>query len=66
VPFGDAQDGDPLVLAELELGRADQVAHVLDEEQPSLGYVEMRKRVLDLAGVEVTGAAGLDLKIGPP
>ena len=32
-PFADAEDDDPQVLAQVETGRADQVAHVLDRQQ---------------------------------
>ena len=32
-PSADAQHHDPQVLAQVEAGRADQVAHVLDDQQ---------------------------------
>ena len=61
-----AEEHHPLVLAEGELRGADEVAHVLDEEEPAVRRRQARERVLDLVGVQVTGPAGLDLRDGDP
>ena len=56
--------GEELALSEVELGRADQVADVLDEHQGAALGSEVVEGVADLVGVEVARPAGLDLVDG--
>ncbi len=48
-------------LAEIERGRAHQIADVLDQEQAVVGEVELRKRVRNHLRVEMAAFSGVDL-----
>ncbi len=55
--LGDRGDHDPRVLADPELGRADEVADVLDDQQVDLVERQRRQRRADHVRVEVALAA---------
>ena len=58
-PSVEADDHDPLLRAEPEIGRADHVAHVLDKEDIDLVQREVLDRVLHKVGIEVAFLAGV-------
>ena len=66
--FGDREDHCPGVLADIELGRADQVADVLDHDEVEVGERQPGERGADHRGVEVAFAAeavgGVDQRDG--
>ena len=51
-------------MPEIEAGRADQIADVLDEQQIDMVEVERMQRIVDHVGVEVTGLSRRDLDRG--
>ena len=58
------EDHDLGVLTEVELGRAHEVADVLDDDEVELVEVERADRTLDHVGFEMARAAGVDLHGG--
>ncbi len=60
--LGDRQDGDLVVFAEVEGGRADEVADVLDQEQRFVLGLQALHGVADHVAVEVAALAGVDLQ----
>ena len=57
VAFGDAEDADLGVLAEIELGRAGDVANVLDEHQVERIEIEFAQSALDERRFQMTRPA---------
>ena len=62
--FGDRQHHHLVRLAEVEGGRADQVADILDEQQAARRGGELVERMADHVGVEMAALAGVDLHGG--
>ena len=52
------------MLAQVEAGRADQVAHVLDHQQIDVRQIELRGGRGGHVGVEMAGPFGVDLHDG--
>ena len=61
VALGDRGQHHPGLLAQVEQGRADQVADVLDHDQRPAGRVEQAQPLGHHLGVEVTACPGVDL-----
>ena len=61
VAFRYRQDHDLGVLAEIEVGRAHEVADVLDDDEIELVERQRGDGALDHVALEVAGAAGVDL-----
>lgn len=59
--FGDREQGDPARFAEVEGGGADEVADILDEQQPARRQRQLIQGVADHVCVEVAALAGVDL-----
>ncbi len=62
--FGHRQHHHLVRLAEVERGRADEIADVLDEEHRLLGRLQPLERAFHHARVEVAALAGVDLQRG--
>ncbi len=60
-PLGDREDRHLVLLAEIEAGGADQIAHVLDKEDASFIGGQLVTGVVDHFGVQMTALAGVDL-----
>jgi len=61
IALGHTEHADLQILAQIEAHRADQVAHVLDEQQVDRIEVQLPHRLADLVGVEAAALAGVDL-----
>jgi len=59
--LGDRGEHNPLRLAQVEQGRADQVAHVFDHHHGAYGRVERAKRLTDHGRIQVAARAGVHL-----
>ena len=64
VAFGDGCDEDGFVRAKFEVGGADEVADIFDDEQVELRQVKLFERAVQHDRVEVTIAARVDLDGG--
>ena len=61
VAFGDRQNDDLERLAEIEGGRANQIADVLDEHDAAGCHRQVVEGVADHMGIEVAASSGVDL-----
>ncbi len=61
VAFGHGGHQDALVRAELEAGRADQVADILDDQQVKVGQIHLGQGAVQHHSVEMALATGVDL-----
>ena len=65
-PFGHREQGDPKALTQVVAGGADQVSHVLDEQDVDRAQIPPFQVPLDHVGFEVADAVCLDLPHGAP
>ena len=61
VPFRDGEQHDIAVLTQIEGGRANEVADVLNEQDVDLMEVQLVQRGMNHVCIEMTGIAGCDL-----
>lgn len=61
VTLGDAYDNHAPGLAQIEHGRTDQIADILDEEQRTCRQVERQECVVHHGGIEMAPLCGIDL-----